>query len=191
MTENIKIPALRFKGFTEAWEQRKVKDLTEDVVDNRGKTPPVQQEGIPLIEIGAVGNYNVDYSKIEKYISENVFYNNLRNYLQNGDILFSTVGSTALCSYYKIEKKAAVAQNIIGLRFKKIDSSFMLFLFGVPHNNNQIKSIQMNGVQSSVKVPQFLNLEFLVTNDKTEAIKIGTLFSNLDNLITLHQREQK
>jgi len=67
----------------------------------------------------------------------------------------------------------------------------MLFLFGVPHNNNQIKSIQMNGVQSSVKVPQFLNLEFLVTNDKTEAIKIGTLFSNLDNLITLHQREQK
>ena len=172
-----------------SWEQRKYRELISDVVDNRGKTPSVQKEGIPLIEIGSVGNYKVDYSKVEKYLSEKVFNNQLRNYLEEGDVLFSTVGSTGLCSYYESKIRSAVAQNIIGLRFKDISSRFMTFQIGTPINNSKIKSIQMNGVQSSVKVPQFLNIETMVTRNSKESEKIGDLFCEIENLITLHQRE--
>ena len=184
-------PRIRFKGFTEAWEQRKYRELISDVVDNRGKTPSVQKEGIPLIEIGSVGNYKVDYSKVEKYLSEKVFNNQLRNYLEEGDVLFSTVGSTGLCSYYESKIRSAVAQNIIGLRFKDISSRFMTFQIGTTINNSKIKSIQMNGVQSSVKVPQFLNIETMVTRNSKESEKIGDLFCEIENLITLHQRKHE
>lgn len=184
-----KTPEIRFDGFTDDWEQRELGEMTDCTIDNRGKTPQLSEDGIPLIEIASVGNYDVDYSKVTKWISEETFDNSLRNYLNHGDILFSTVGTTALCSSYNTCVKGAVAQNIIGLRYSRFNSNFMMFMLTEPRNNNHIKSIQMNGVQGSIKVPQLLKLEFKVAKDIKEQTKIGSFFATLDNLITCHQRE--
>lgn len=185
-----KVPQLRFQGFCEEWERKKG-DLVTFVVDNRGKTPPLSDKGIPLIEIASVGNYKVDYSQVTKWVSEITFQESLRNYLEEGDILFSTVGSTGLCSFYEVRIKAVVAQNIIGLRFSGDNSVFMLCLLQVPRNSSHIKSIQMNGVQGSIKVPQLLNLYFQISTNIAEQTQIGTLFQNLDTLLTTKKQEHE
>lgn len=143
------------------WERKQLKDNFEKVIDNRGKTPPLSDNGYPLIEISAVGNFFVNYDAIVKYVDEGTFHTWFRNHLKKGDILFSTVGTTAMCSYYDEKKVCCVAQNIVGLRFdNNCDSRFMFYFLSEEKNNRYIKSIQMNGVQPSIKVTQFIKLFF-------------------------------
>lgn len=70
-------PEIRFRGYTDDWEQRKLSDIVDKAVDNRGKTPPLNPEGThPLIEVATLGNGTPDYSKIEKYLDDDSFENN-------------------------------------------------------------------------------------------------------------------
>lgn len=177
--------------FSITWEQCKLKNIFTEVVDNRGKTPPLSNEGIPLIEIASVGEHDVNYERVSKFLSDYSYANNLRDYLLEGDLLFSTVGTTALTSIYKSNVTAAVAQNIIGLRSKKYYPSFLHYLISNSTNNSQIKTIQMTGVQFSIKVPQLLEVDLLVSKCYQEQLKIGSLLASLDHIITLHQRKVK
>jgi type I restriction enzyme S subunit len=164
------------------WREMKINDLLETIVDNRGKTPPIVASGIPLIESSAVGNYNIDYSKVDKYVSYETYKTWFRKHLKPSDILFSTVGKTGLCSYYTGKTKSVVAQNIVGLRFIN-NSSFMLFLLTEENNNRYIHSIEMSAVQPSIKVTQFVELKFLIP-DSDEQQKIADCLSSIDDLIT-------
>ena len=165
------------------WEVKPLKDNFSKVVDNRGKTPPLSDKGYPLIEIGSVGNYYVNYNNIIKYVDENTYKTWFRQHLNKGDILFSTVGSTAMCSYYDETIKCCVAQNIVGLRFnEKCDSRFMFYLLTEEKNNRYIKSIQMNGVQPSIKVTQFIKLTFPIPSLE-EQQKIADFLTSLDDVL--------
>lgn len=165
------------------WQKKPLEENFELVVDNRGKTPPLSDNGYPLIEISAVGNYFLEYDKIEKHVTQEVYDNWFRKHLKKGDILFSTVGNTALCSYYDEKEKCCVAQNIVGLRFdENIDSRFMFYMLTETRNQRHIKSIQMNAVQPSIKVTQFVKLEFLVPCFR-EQNKIADCLSAMDRKI--------
>jgi len=154
------------------------------VVDNRGKTPPISENGIPLIEINAVGQRDIQYHKIGKYVSNEVFESWFRKYLSAGDVLFSTVGATALCSIYDGRIPSVIAQNLVGLRFIDEDQSFMYYMLSEAHNNHKFKRIEMGAVQPSVKVSQMINIRFLVPN-LLEQIEISRLLSVFDKKIAL------
>lgn len=167
------------------WESKQLKDNFEIVIDNRGKTPPLSDKGYPLIEIGAVGSFFVNYDAIIKYVDENTYHTWFRNHLKRGDILFSTVGTTAMCSYYDEKEVCCVAQNIVGLRFDNdCDSRFMFYLLSEDKNNRYIKSIQMNGVQPSIKVTQFIKLFFQIPCLR-EQQKIADCLSTYDEAIQI------
>lgn len=164
------------------WREMKINDLLETIVDNRGKTPPIATSGIPLIESSAVGNFYIDYSKVDKYVSYETYKTWFRKHLKPSDILFSTVGRTGMCSYYSGKIISVVAQNIVGLRFIN-NSRFMLYLLTEEKNNRYIHSIEMSAVQPSIKVTQFVELEFLVPGSD-EQQKIADCLSSVDDLIS-------
>lgn len=172
------------------WEQRKLSEFAEKAVDNRGKTPPIDVNGThPLIEVASLGNGSPDYSKVEKYLNDYSFEHHLRGYIKKGDILFSTVGSIGLVSLMDDRENAAIAQNIVAFRAKKEYSPEYLYaLFSTETNKAKAYRIVMGAVQPSIKVSQLVEVEYFITRDKKEQELIGTLFNNLDNLITLHQR---
>ena len=165
------------------WECMRLKKLLEVVVDNRGKTPPVENQGIPLIEVNSLGKRKIDYSSIRKYVNNTIFENWFRKYLKKGDILFSTVGNTAICSIYEQNFLAVVAQNIVGLRFKdKYYGNFFYYLLTETKNNNMFKRIQMGAVQPSVKVSQMINIDFHIPQ-KPEQEKIALFLTSIDKKI--------
>ena len=182
-------PELRFKGFSDDWEQRKLSDFAIKAVDNRGKTPPLSEEGThPLIEVAALGNGHPDYSKVEKYLDDYSFRHNLRDYIKEGDILFSTVGSIGLVSLMDSHENAAIAQNIVAFRAKQgYLPKFLYSLFSTAENQERANRIVMGAVQPSIKVSQLVDVEYYVTNNIKEQRMLGEMFYNLDNLITLHQ----
>ena len=185
------VPEIRFKGFTDAWEQRKLGEFVDKAVDNRGKTPPLDTNGNhPLIEVAALGGVHPDYSKVEKYLSEDSFENNLRAYIKKGDILFTTVGSIGLVSLMDSREEAAIAQNIVAFRAKEnFVPEYLYALFSNEGNQYKAQRIVMGAVQPSIKVSQLVDVEYILANHVEEQRLIGEYFSYLDHLITLHQRK--
>ena len=182
-------PEIRFKGFTDAWEQRKLSEFVDKAVDNRGKTPPLDENGAhPLIEVAALGGVYPDYSKVEKYLSDDVFNTNLRAYIKKDDILFTTVGSIGLVSLMDSREEAAIAQNIVAFRAKEnFLPEYLYALFSNEDNQYKAKRIAMVAVQPSIKVSQLVNVEYMISTNIEEQERIGVFFSSLQSLITLHQ----
>ena len=187
LMQQIFSQAIRFKAddgcdFPD-WEEKKLGGMIDIVVDNRGKTPPVVKErNIPLIEVNAIGSKSIDYKKVSKFVTPETFKNWFRKYLNNGDILFSTVGQTAVCSIYFDSVKAAIAQNIVGLRFSSEDFKFMYYLLTERKNNHKFKRIEMGAVQPSVKVSQMIHIDFKIPSFP-EQQKIANFLSSIDNKI--------
>ena len=188
--ENNKTPSIRFKGFTDPWEQRKFSEIADKAVDNRGKTPTISEDGIhPLLEVASLGSGAPDYSKVTKYLSDDTFKTELRAYIKKDDILFSTVGSIGLVSLMDNNENAAIAQNIVSFRAnEQYDSKFLYAMLSTEDNQYKAQRIVMGAVQPSIKVSQLVEVEYCVTKNIDEQRKLGEYFLNLDHLITLHQR---
>ncbi|WP_104488789.1 restriction endonuclease subunit S [Acinetobacter indicus] len=168
------------------WENYSLKELLLKVIDNRGKTPDTNPElDIPLIEINAIGNRNVNYSKVSKFVSKDTFNSWFRAYLEDKDILFSTVGNTAICSIYSSQVQAGIAQNLVGLRARKevVESVFLYYLLIVESNNKKFKAIEMQAVQPSIKVSQMIHINFEIPKSLTEQTKIANFLSAIDQKI--------
>ncbi len=187
------VPEVRFAEFTGNWEQRKLGEIADKAVDNRGKTPPITENGThPLIEVACLGNGSPDYSKVEKYLDDNTFNTMLRDYIKEGDILFSTVGSIGLVSLMDSNENAAIAQNIIAFRAKEnYDSSFLYAMFSTEENQDKVMRIVMGAVQPSIKVSQLVNVEYSVTDNIDEQKALGKYFLVFDHLIALQQQKLK
>ena len=164
------------------WEEKKLGDTLEITIDNRGKTPPTLEHGIPLLEVNSIGNKEIKFQVVSKFVTDETFKSWFRKYLKKGDVLFSTVGNTALCSYYDGKIKACIAQNIVGLRFKNDNSLFMYYLLIEERNNNKFKQIEMGAVQPSVKVSQMVDLLFDIPCVLEQA-KIANFLSSIDGKI--------
>lgn len=140
--------------------------------------------------MASLGNGAPDYSKVTKYLSDETFMAELRAYIREGDILFSTVGSIGLVSLMDTNENAAIAQNIVAFRAnEKYDSKFLYAMLSTKDNQHKAQRIVMGAVQPSIKVSQLVDVDYCVTENMEEQRKLGEYFLNLDNLITLHQRK--
>ena len=167
------------------WEKHSLKVLLNKIVDNRGKTPETSlDEKIPLIEVNAIGNKSINYSKILKHVSNETYKTWFRSHIEENDVLFSTVGNTAMCSIFYGEKLACIAQNIVGLRANHqfITGDFLYYLLTEEKNNRLFKSIEMQAVQPSIKVSQMIDLVFNVPTIQEQA-KIAEFLTAIDKRI--------
>lgn len=182
-------PELRFPGFTDAWEQCKLSDLTQLIT--KGTTPKVKniQNGVNFIKVENISDDGV--ISINSYVSEEEHMNFLsRSILSNNDILFSiagTLGRTAIVKSHLLPANTNQALAIIRLN-KSVDVVYInTFL-----KSNAIKTyIRKNptvGAQPNLSLGQVSDLEINIPS-YNEQEKISNLFSKFDLMITLHQRK--
>ena len=175
-----------------AWSSYKLKELIEEIIDNRGKTPPLSKYGYPLLEIASLVDNKIDYNNVSKYVSDDIFKNWFRKHLNKGDVLISTVGTTGIASYYSQKVKSVIAQNIVALRFARyVNPLFMTYLISSKYFNNILTSIQMNQVQASIKVSQMIELSIKIP-DVDRQYTIANILADFDSEIeTLVQELNK
>ena len=185
--ENYKNPNIRFKGFTDPWEQRKLKETIEYIVDNRGKNPDYYcSEGIPVIDNFMIRNsLYPDLNTATRFIDENLYQNFIRKYNEEDDILLTLVGNGIGNITLFPKDKAVIIQNTLGFR-AKVDKKFLFFLLMA--NNEALVKLDRGMAQPSIRQDEILDFDIYVPSN-SEQTQIGEYFSNLDNLITLHQRK--
>ena len=124
------IPAIRFNGFTDAWEQRKLKELTE--VITKGTTPK-DKSGKGSINFVKVENINKSSGEIDikSKITENEHEGYLkRSQLKDGDILFSIAGTLGRTAIVKKELLPANTNQALAIiRLDEGDKNYIPELF--------------------------------------------------------------
>ena len=185
--EGEKVPEIRFKGFSDDWEQHKLGDMIEYIVDNRGKNPRYYcTEGIPVIDNYMIKNtLYPEINTANRFIDEGLFESFIRKYNEKDDVLITLVGNGIGNVTLFPDDKAVIIQNTLGLRAKD-DKRFLLFLLMA--YNKKLVALDRGMAQPSIRQDELLDLDIYVP-DGEEQTKIGMYFVNLDNLSTLHQRK--
>lgn len=192
-----KVPKIRFDGFTDDWEQRKLGDTLVELKSGLSRMLSNNDIGLPVIR---ANNINEGYLNMEtdiKYWYEKDPQGaDINNYLvSKGDILINFINSeakmgTATVVQKVLNRKTIYTTNILKARVdENYDKYFWFTLTLTDKYKNDIKIITKPAVnQASFTTVDFKKLSYLFPNLK-EQQKIGNYFSNLDRLITLHQRK--
>ena len=181
MQEKANVPAIRFAGFTDAWEQRKLGECFSERVESMpgGELISVTiNEGIKrFAELGRHDNSNEDKSKYKKVCIGDIAYNSMR--MWQGASGYSPYEGIVSPAYTVLAPNPGINSQCLAYHFKLPE---MIHTFQI--NSQGITSDTWN-----LKFPALSEIEIFVSADEREQEKIATFFRNLDHLITLHQRK--
>ena len=113
------VPEIRFAGFTEAWEQRKLNEVV-NVYDGVHQTPDYKDSGVMFLSVE-----NISTLKSEKYISEEAFHRDYKVYPQKGDILMTRIGDVGTPNVVETTEKVAFYVSLALLKPTKINLSLI------------------------------------------------------------------
>ena len=192
----MKKPAIRFEGFTDAWEQRKVGEYYEFKNGlNKGKS--FFGSGTPIVNFTDVfHNRGLYASNLRGRVT--LFPDEISNYeVRQGDMFFTRTSETIEEIGYPsvmldAPKSTVFSGFVLRGRANNADPLSNLFkqyvFFTTAFRLEMIKKSSMTtrALTSGTAIKQ---MEFLFPRDKDEQDRIGAFFSNLDRLITLHQRK--
>lgn len=177
-------PRIRFKGFTEDWEQCKLSDVA-DVRDGTHDSPKFYNDGFPLVTSKNLKGGSIDFSDCS-FISEQDFNEiNKRSKVDPGDILFGmigTIGNPAIVEHtgFAIKNVALIKEGNI------INNRFIYHLLSSEVFENYIARENAGGTQKFIALNQIRNFDFLAPA-LVEQNKIIELLDCISQNITLHQ----
>ena len=181
-------PTIRFKGYTEDWEQRKLGDISSLIT--KGSTPKDKSGTgeVNFIKVENINDFSGDIVSMSKISLEEHQGYLKRSQLQEGDILFSIAGTLGrVTSVNKAILPANTNQALSIIRLKEGNLEYVKTCLKGNVVADFIRRNPTIGAQPNLSLEQVSNLEIEIPSE-AEQEKIGLYFSNLDNLITLHQR---
>ena len=195
MQDNEKKPALRFKGFTDPWEQRKLGYISEIKTGPFGSTLHADDyvsDGIPIIttEHFKTGSLPIDKCGLPQ-VSENDF-SRLSAYILNaGDIVFSRVGSVDINALITpFQSTWLFSGRVLRVRPQNKNSSqFLHTLLETEDVKNDIRTRAVGQTMPSINTEILKTTPLRLPESTLEQEQLGKYFLNLDTLITLHQRK--
>ena len=181
-------PNIRFKGYTDDWEQRKLGEIAERVQGNDGRMD------LPTLTISAANGW---MDQKERF-SGNIAGKEQKNYtlLHKGELSYNH-GNSKLAKYgavFSLETYEEALVPRVYHSFKVINGSskFIEYYFATKIPDRELAKLVSSGARMdgllNINFNEFMGINLTVPN-KSEQEKISNYFSNLDHLITLHQRK--
>jgi len=194
MIEKKRKPSIRFKGFIDDWEQRKLGEIadvtklagfefTEHVVYS-------EQGNIIALRGLNVKNGHLVLDDV-KYIDGSNFSKLHRSKLYIDDILFTYVGTVGEVAIIRENDRFFLAPNVSRIRIKSDDLPQYISHYMRNDNfyNSVIFPLIATSSQPALSMENIRKFDISLPSNKEEQMKISSFFSSLDNLITLHQRK--
>ena len=189
--DGAKVPEIRFKGFTDAWEQRKLGEIAERVVRKNTEL----QSTLPL-------TISAQYGLVDQitYFNNRVASNNIRGYylIKNGEFAYNKsssdgypFGAVKRLDYYPM---GVLSTLYIVFSIKSdVSSQFLVSYYDTNNWHKEVAERAAEGARNhgllNISADDFLDTELKLPREVIEQEKIGELLKNLDRLITLHQRK--
>ena len=202
MTKKSDTPAIRFKGFTDTWEQRKLGEVLISLQNNTlSRADLSSEEGIAknihygdiLVKFGEV--IDVKTESLPMISDETVIAKYKSSFLQNGDVIVAdtaedeTVGKCTEIAGLSDEIVISGLHTIPYRPLQKYAPGYLGYYMNSASFHNQLLPLMQGIKVTSISKTALQNTDILYPKSATEQAAIGTYFRNLDNLITLHQRK--
>jgi type I restriction enzyme S subunit len=177
------MPEIRFKGFSEPWEERVLGNLGSIAMNKRIFKDQTSDKGdIPFFKIGTFG------SKPDAFISKGLFdkYKSKYPFPEVGDLLISASGSIGRIVEYTGDDQYFQDSNIVWLKHdEKVENTFLKVFYSI---------VKWSGLEGST-IKRLYNKNILETQisipTPEEQTKIGSFFKNLDTLLSQQQSQLK
>ena len=187
------VPEIRFAGFTDPWEQRKLGDITEILSGARVHKGEWRTEGIPFYrssDVMAAFN-NTDNERV--FISQELFKElSARSGVpEQGDVMVTGGGSVGT-PYIVPDNKPLYTKDADLIWIKHcadISPEFLYYFFVAPVFRSYIASISHVGTIAHYTIEQVKDTSVGLPTQMAEQKMVGVFFKQLDSLITLHQRK--
>ena len=179
--QNKKVPTVRFKGFTNDWEQQKLGDFGSVAMNKRiFKKQTTEVGDVPFYKIGTFGK------KPDAYISNELFeeYKSKYPYPKEGDLLISASGSIGRIVEYKGQKAYYQDSNIVWLKHNdQLNNLFLKAFYQI---------VKWDGTEGST-IKRLYNKNILRTRiflpTTLEQEKVGNIIECIERLLALQQRK--
>ena len=186
------VPEIRFKGFTDAWEQRKLVNDLKSIQTGTNKLGSTENTGMPLLKMGNIQRGYFSLDKLE-YLDENDVVEP-ENIAYKGDFFFNTRNTLDLvgkgATWTGDSGKYAFNSNIARFNLGELDTIFFNYLYNTGSMQKQVHARAMGTTSVAAIYPRTLDSITYCIPCKEEQLKIGYCLKNIDDLITLHQRKQ-
>ena len=186
-----KVPELRFAGFADDWEERKLGDLATSFEYGLNASAKSFDGTHKYIRITDIDDSSRKFNS-QSLTSPDIDLSSADNYkLKNGDILFARTGASVGKSYIYADSDGLVyyAGFLIRARIKSgVDSNFVFQHTLTSSYENFIRVTSQRSGQPGVNAKEYSTFEISVPSYE-EQRKIGSFFQQLDETIALHQRK--
>lgn len=191
MQEKAKEPEIRFAGFTGAWEQRKLGDVLEFLKDGTHGTHPDADQGPLLLSAKNIKNGDVTWDDTDRKISQAEFdmiHSNFK--LKKGDVLLTIVGSIGESAILKDPHEITFQRSVAFLRPNKtITSGFLYSEIQGEKFQTELNNRKSTSAQPGIYLGDLSEIPLDTPPNLKEQEEIGKFFSEINSLLTLHQRK--
>ena len=195
MQDNEKKPALRFKGFTDPWEQRKLSELTSmhaRIGWQNLRTSEFLDSGDYMLITGTdFDDGTVNYSTCH-FVERERYEQDKNIQIRNGSILITKDGTLGKVAYVQgLSMPATLNAGVFNVEIRNtsiVDERYLFQYLKAPFLMDYVDKKATGGTIKHLN--QNILVDFpVVMPKKTEQVSIGNFFQRIDTLITLHQRK--
>ena len=195
-------PKIRFKGFTKAWEQRKLGEVLISLQNNTLSRADLSYEtgiaknvhyGDVLIKFGDV--LDVSREQLPMIKDEKILDKYKASFLQNGDVIIAdtaedtTVGKCSEIAGLSDEVVLSGLHTIPYRPVEKFATGYLGYYLNSSAYHNQLIPLMQGIKVTSISKSAMQDTDIVYPKSKEEQAMIGSYFQSLDHLITLHQRK--
>ena len=186
-----KFPELRFKGFADAWEQRKLIDIAKTFIGLvTTMTENYRDSGTLLIRNSDIKEGQFVFSEKPIHLDEEFAEKNKTRRLQIGDVVTVHTGDIGTSAVIQEKEAGAIGFATINTRTDKriLNPYFLSTYFNTEKHKCYANSVSTGDGRSNYNIKDFNKLVISIpTLDEQE--KISVLINNINTIITLHQRK--
>ena len=183
-----KVPELRFEGFADDWEQRKLGEFS-DVRDGTHASPKYVSQGHPMVTSKNLTHSGLDMTDVSFLTDEDFNEINKRSKVSIGDILFGMIGTIG--NPVIVDRDDFAIKNVALIKEKTsnpITNKWLLQYLKSPSFNRFIQKENAGGTQKFIALGLIRDMKLRVP-EFDEQQKIGAFFKKIDDTIALHQRK--
>lgn len=185
--DSQKAPNLRFKGFTDNWEQR---NWSSTVIMSTNMVDPKdgRYDNLPHIGPGNIESFSGRILNNVHTVKEDNLISGKFHFKEN-DIIYGKINpQLAKYAYVNFEGLASADTYVLNSK-KDLDQNFLFFELQTDRFYKYTVSVSMRTGMPKVNRDELNQYKYLLPNNISEQRLIGTLFKNIDKTITLHQRK--
>ena len=195
MTKKSDAPAIRFKGFSDAWEQRKLSELTSmhaRIGWQNLRTSEFLDSGNYMLITGTDFNDGAINFSTCHYVERERYEQDRNIQIHNGSILITKDGTLGKVAYVQgLSMPATLNAGVFNVQIKdanNVDEKYLFQYLKAPFLMDYVDKKATGGTIKHLN--QSILVDFpVILPQRSEQTLIGAFFLQLDNLITLHQRE--